>query len=141
MTKVSDLEKLTGLTPKAARDWHLCRHYLKNQNALKPLPSAFTYCYGALTSLLPLICIARRVQHHGLDTRAQVGIPAPGCNSLESPHALPALALQMATRPIPYRAPLAPNLSSSRDLGYRVRTTAAALDARRLGARADLEAV
>ena len=47
----------------------------------------------------------------------------------------------MATRPLPYHAPLASNLPSPRDLGYRVRTTAAALDARRLGALADLEAV
>ena len=47
----------------------------------------------------------------------------------------------MATHSLPYHAPLAPNLPSPRDLGHRVRTTAAALDARRLGARADLEAL
>ena len=47
----------------------------------------------------------------------------------------------MATHSLPYRAPLAPSIPSPRHLGYRVRTTAAALDARRLGARANLEAV
>ena len=47
----------------------------------------------------------------------------------------------MATHPLPYRAPLASNLPSPCDLGYRVRTTAAPLDAWRLGTRADLEAV
>ena len=47
----------------------------------------------------------------------------------------------MATHSLPYHAPLAPDLPSPRDLGYGVRTTAAALDARRLGARADLETI
>ena len=47
----------------------------------------------------------------------------------------------MATHSLPYHAPLAPNFPSPRHMGYGVRTTAAALDARRLGARADLEAI
>ena len=47
----------------------------------------------------------------------------------------------MATHPLPYHAPLAPNLPSPRHMGYWIRTTAAALDARRLGARADLETI
>ena len=47
----------------------------------------------------------------------------------------------MATHSLAYRAPLALNIPSPRHLGYRVRPTTAALDARRLGARADLEAL